>query len=217
VRVAFGWDGAIDVLHVGDRVMSNSWVTGEAAIRAYELYDEAKLWAVPAWPRNPVSVRTPDEARLYCAVNTADIEAERGDGQRLQIRARTPTSRYLFVFAVDGPQAHGTSRVLDAADFVLFASAAETALPGSPSDTTAQRRGVHAKNLRLATLGLLEALKSIPEGEDITPLGIYLTRAGEFTRMHYPDRFRRSTIEQRTRQLQAIETEWRELSAALRR
>ena len=156
-----------------------------------------------------VEARTPEEARLFVAVMRGQIVAERwGDG--LEVLAYTPEGTRRFVFAVDrradapldfGP---GTSRCLDAAELVLFASRVERELPERP----VQARAVHGRLLALASAGLLEAVRFVPPGEERVPTGVFHNQIGDHLRATQPDRFTLPHLLDEAARLDALAREW---------
>lgn len=207
--------GVVDVGVAGDRVRDVRWLTGGDALDALDAAAEAKRWDVPE-ARPPVDVRTAEEARLYVAVMSGDLVAERSrpDGA-FEVLARTPDGPRRYNFVVADPSrtealdfGAGTSGCLDPASFVLFASQLEKALPAPGTGVPAQRP-VLARKLALAAAGLREAVKFIPPGQDLPPLGGYRTRAGEFLRETSPARFRRQHLLDEAARLELLAAEYR--------
>lgn len=207
--------GVVDVGFVGDRVRDVRWLTGGDALDALDAAAEAKRWDVPE-ARPPVEVRSYEEARLYVAVMSGDLVAERveSDGA-FHVLARTPEGPRRYAFVVADPSrtealdfGAGTSSCLDPASFVLFASQVEKLLP-APGKGVPSQRPVHARKLALAAAGLREAVKFIAPGEDLPPVGGYRTRAGEFLRETSPARFKRQHLLAEAARLDVLAAEYR--------
>lgn len=207
--------GVVDVAIVGDLVRDVRWLTGGDALDALDAAADARRWDVPD-ARPPVDARTLEEARLYVAVMSGDIVAERLDAQRaFHVLARTPDGPRRYSFVVADPArtealdfGTGTSPCLDPASFVLFASQLEKALPAPGAGVPAQRP-VLARKLALASAGLREAVRFIAPGEDLPRLGGYRTRAGEFLRETAPARFRRQHLLDEAARLELLAAEYR--------
>lgn len=188
--------GVVDLELVGDTIRTVRWLTGGDALDALDADADARRWDVPD-ARPPLDVRTREEARLFVAVMSGDLVAEREADGTFHVLARTPDGPRRYTFVVGDPSATvlldfgvGTSTCLDPASFVLFASQVEKGLP-TPGKAVLSQRAVHARKLALAAAGLREAVKFILPGDDLPPLGGYRTRAGEFLRETAPARFRR--------------------------
>lgn len=206
-RFSIGTGGILEVdVDRDGAIRACRWLTGGRALDVFLNHLEQKHWAVPDYPGNPVRVRSPEEADLFLAVQKGEPLERREVAGRHEVLARVPEGRYRFVFELT-PGAD-RSPCLDPADLVLFASRVERELPATPADTTPRRRVRHRELLRMAAWGLREAIRFVPPGEELPPLGIYHTRAGEFFRMTNPERFRPAALEASAQRLEALAERW---------
>lgn len=212
-RIRLGTRGVLEVRLDRDMVRSHSFVVGADAMELIEAFEADNTWRHPTFEGGHISARTRSEAYLYVAVHGGDVEQSRLLAGTFEVVATIPTGRRLFRFHLDdatedtaphelGP---GVSSCLDPSDLVLFASRVRADLPESVAEGTALR---HAGLLAQASAGLTQAIRFIPQGEELPPLGIYRTRTGEYHRMTHPDLYRRSELESESRLLSALSLQW---------
>ena len=216
-RYRASWGGVLEVrVDTDGAVLGHRWHTGGEALDLLIAHQTARFWEVPCFPGKPVEARTPAEVRLFVAVLRGTVLASRDRTGLLEVLTQLPEGRRRLFFRVERPEVAGrhqlgtgTSRALDPADLLLFAARVERELPAEPAEALPERREYHHDILLLAAAGLRQAARFIPEDQDLPPLGVYHTRAGELLRMTRPDRFRREVLLADADRLEVLAGRWR--------
>lgn len=181
-------------------IASHQWFTGRRALAQYVEAQAAIAWAAPDFPGGIRDARDENEARLFIAMQSAEIVDTCVVPGGWVVSCRTPTESFVFRFRFTSGTAAG--RLLEPTQLVTFARstrdtlAAARAGEGDPARLESDRLAAVAAASYLLTL--------IPPDADSVPSELVRSRVGQFLLAKRPENFSKAGIGEVLTELQNL-------------